>query len=161
MRYFNEIELQVAGEYLYILPNNATRPEVGWGIGDKEIGDSFSAISRAAGQEAVIREEYRGKKRSFDLRLPPDQLALSNVPHDFSLFPATVWFRQQMENRLIIYDPDPNVLRHPVPAGQPSMIRSNALNLPWLVLGLKRQSLESFKGWVEHVKLALPNLEFD
>jgi predicted ATPase len=44
------------------------------------------------------------------------------------------------------------------PPGQPKTIRTDAVNLPWLVLRLQHEQHDLFEAWVEHVKMALPYL---
>lgn len=162
---FNEVELQVSQEYLYIIPQNAKQPEIGWGIRDidisQEMPDGFQVIRREYGDEVEVNVEFRRKsnKTTFSLSLHPSQIALANIPQDSNLFPAAVWLRRMLERRLVIYEPDPDALRMAIAAGQPQIVRSNASNLPWLVLNLKQSNPEFFKAWVDHVKLALPNIE--
>lgn len=159
LQIFNQIELNVIDEFLYIMPANSKRPDVGWGIGGDRPDDWFTVIERTTGQVGTtVRLEYQGRRKPFELRLAPTQLALANVPQDLHLFPASVWLRQQLEQRMIAYQPNVESLRQAVAAGQPRMIRDNAANLPWLILQLQQQNKMLFEAWVEHVKLALPNL---
>lgn len=56
------------------------------------------------------------------------------------------------------YEPSWSLLHRACPPGQPKNLRSDAANLPWLVLNLQQQEPDLFNSWVEHIKMALPNL---
>lgn len=156
---FNQTELNVVDEFVHIMTTSSRRRDGGWGIGGPRPRDSYTVVGRTSGQiGTIIRQEYQGRRQPFELRLSPAQLALVNVPQDMHLFPATTWLRQQLEGRVMVYQPDVEALRHAVKSGQPGMIRDNASNLPWLVLQLKQRNPNFFTAWVEHVKLAIPNL---
>ncbi|BAZ10920.1 hypothetical protein NIES4071_27440 [Calothrix sp. NIES-4071] len=92
------------------------------------------------------------------LRLEPQELALSNVPRDSEKFSLALWFRNLLERNVMRYEPSWALLRRACPPGQPKTLRSDAANLPWLVLNLQQQEPDLFDSWVEHIKMALPNL---
>lgn len=152
---FNYVELHVRNEFLSITPRGMA--ESGWGIGGKRPQTWRSIIQRELGEPATLAPEYQGRKK-YVLKLEPQKLALANVPRDAEQFPATVWLRDFLEREVLFYQPTWAKLRQACPPGQPATLRADAINLPWLVLNLKRQNLDSFKFWVDHVKVALPNL---
>lgn len=80
------------------------------------------------------------------------------MPRDAEQFPATVWLRDFLEREVLFYQPAWAKLRQACPPGQPVTLRADAINLPWLVLNLKHQHPDSFEFWVDHVRVALPNL---
>ncbi len=49
-------------------------------------------------------------------------------------------------------------MRRACPPGQPKILRQDAANLPWLVLNLQQEQPDLFETWVEHIKMALPNV---
>lgn len=153
---FNEVELNVVDEFLYIVPKSTKEPELGWVIGGKRPASWQAIISREAGRPATIKAEYERSK--FDLRLQPQLLALANVPMDSTLFPSAVYLRQFLEDGLMRYEPNWATLRSACPPGQPKRIRADAANLPWRVLALKQEDPDRFNRWIEHVQQALPNV---
>jgi ABC-type transport system involved in cytochrome c biogenesis ATPase subunit len=153
---FNEVELNITDEFLYLVPQSTREPEVGWGIGGKRPPRWRSVIRREIGGPAKVKAEY--EKGQFSLRLEPQRLALANVPMDSHLFPAAVYFRELLERELMRYDPNWAGLRTACPPGQPKRIRADAANLPWLVLWLKRSNRKRFQRWAQHIKQALPNV---
>jgi len=154
---FNYVELHVRNEFLSITPRDSAESETGWGIGGKRPQTWRSIIQRELGEPATLTPEYQGRKK-YALKLEPQELALANVPRDAEQFPATVWLRDFLEREVLFYHPAWAKLRQACPPGQPATLRADAINLPWLVLNLKRQNPDSFEFWVDHVKVALPNL---
>lgn len=161
---FNEVELNVVNEYFHVVPQVSKEPEVGWGVGGERPKTWQTVISRERGRPSAITGGYRDvetgryKKVDFNLNINPQQLALANVPLDSSSFPATVFLRELLEERVMRYEPNWATLRTACPPGQPKQIRADAANLPWLVLWLKQDYPERFQGWVEHIRQALPNV---
>ena len=155
---FNNIELHVTDEFLYILPQKVSEPDTGWGIGGRRPRDWQSIIEREKGQPATLKQEYQSRLK-IDLRLEAQELALVNIPRDTTRFPASIWFRDFLEKGVMRYEPDWSKLRKASTPGQPKTIRSDAANLPWLVMNLKEEKPDLFEAWVDHVKEALPNIE--
>ena len=56
------------------------------------------------------------------------------------------------------YEPSWSMLRRACPPGQPKTLRSDAANLPWLVLSLQTEQPDFFQSWLEHIQMALPNV---
>lgn len=154
---FNKIELQVTDEFLYILPQKVNEPDTGWVIGGKRPRDWISVIGRESGEPVSLKLEDRSKT-NVELRLEPQELALANIPRDATKFPATIWFRDLLERGVMRYEPSWSMLRRASSPGQPKTIRSDAANLPWLVLSLQQEQPDLFDAWVEHIKMALPNV---
>ncbi|HEY4037136.1 MAG TPA: AAA family ATPase [Ktedonobacteraceae bacterium] len=153
---FNKVELQVADEFLYLLPEtgNPQKRILGarhpsWRI----------VIAREMGAPTELRTES-GRQKKSQLHLDSHQLALANVPLDATLYPATVWFVQMLGEGMIHYEPDVSRLRTASPPGLglQKTLMPNAQNLPWLILNLKQEQPQRFEAWVDHVKTALPNL---
>lgn len=154
---FNNIELQVTDEFLYILPQKVTEPETGWGIGGTRPREWIAVIQRESGEPVSLKVEDRSKN-TIELRLEPQELALANIPRDATKFPATTWFRDLLERGVMRYEPSWSMLRRASSPGQPKTIRSDAANLPWVVLSLQEEQPDLFDAWVEHIKMALPNV---
>lgn len=154
---FNKIDLHVTDELLYIVPQNVSEPKQGWGIGGKRPASWQQIIEREWGKPAILKPENRSGSK-IDLRLEPQELALANIPRDSEKFPASVWFRSLLEKGVMRYEPSWSMLRRACPPGQPKTLRSDAANLPWLVLKLQKEQPDLFDSWVEHIKMALPNL---
>lgn len=154
---FNYVELHVRNEFLSITPRDSTEPGTGWGLGGDRPQTWRSIIQRELGEPATLAPEYQGRKK-YALKLEPQELALANVPRDAEQFPATVWLRDFLEREVLFYQPAWARLRQACPPGQPPTLRADAINLPWLVLNLKRQNPDSFEFWVDHVRMALPNV---
>lgn len=110
------------------------------------------------GLDGVATLNTENNNDSIILRLEPQELALANVPRDSDKFSIALWFRNLLERSIMRYEPSWSLLRRACPPGQPKTLRSDAANLPWLVLNLQQQEPDLFNSWVEHIKMALPNL---
>lgn len=154
---FNNIELHVTDEFLYILPEKVSEPEQGWVIGEKRPRFWQKIIDRTNGIPVILKPAYRSKNKQ-ELRLEAQELALANVARDLTNFPATNWFMDVLEKGVMRYEPSWQMLRKACPPGQPKNLRADGANLPWLVMNLQREEPDLFAAWVEHVKMALPNI---
>ncbi len=156
---FNQVDLQVVDEFLYLLPGTGNPQEriIGarhpsWRtVIARELG------RRELGRPTELRAES-GRQKKSQLHLDPHQLALANVPRDATLYPATVWFVQMLGEGMLHYKPDVSLLRAESPPGLQKTLMPNAQNLPWLILNLKQEQPQRFEAWVDHVRTALPNL---
>ena len=90
--------------------------------------------------------------------MPLDELALNNIPRDLQKYAAPIWMRDLLEKKTISYEPSWDKLRTASPPGQGSVLKSDASNLPWLLLNLKNKDLDRYTAWEDHVKTALPNI---
>jgi predicted ATPase len=163
---FNDLELQVLEEFLWLVPQNGLSKEKSIQIGGFRPRSWRPLIIREPGRPAelgrsiLIKFEIKPERGpdTFTLRLKPDKLALANIPHDSSLCPATVWFIEMLTQGMLSYAPNIHELHKASPPGQPRTIKANAANLPWMVLSLKQERPDMFEAWVEHVKTALPSI---
>lgn len=93
------------------------------------------------------------------IQIPAEQLALSAVPPDRTIFPAAVWFMELLRDHVIFFDPDWDMLRSPAPPGMPRRLVSSGQNLPWLALDLQSSNEDEFASWIDHVRTALPQIK--
>ncbi len=166
---FNHVELHVAAEYLFLFPETQA-PELGGGLqGEPESlhasgrprlrrRDWRSIVHRDRGQPAVFSEEVSPRSRPLSFRVPPTQLALPSVPYDRGVFPAALWLRDVLREKVVFYEPDWRGQRRASPPGQPPRLLPSGSNLAWLALGLQENDSARFEYWVEHVKTALPQV---
>ncbi|AFY57398.1 putative ATPase [Rivularia sp. PCC 7116] len=155
---FNKIELHVTDEFLYILPEQVSEPEQNSLIGEKYSSDWQKIIDRTNGTPVILKPEFRSTINKTRLNLEPQELALANVVRDLINFPATNWFVDLLKKGVMRYEPSWEMLRKACPPGQPKNLRADAANLPWLVMNLQQQEPNLFEAWVEHIKMALPNI---
>jgi predicted ATPase len=154
-RIVNNIEIYVFQEILYIINHNLELTKNNSTVlGEKN--NWLKIVERESGNPATLIPENHSSRIS--LRLEPQELALANIPRDVEKFPTAIWFRNLLEKGVMRYEPSWSMLRRACPPGQPQSLRSDAANLPWLVLNLQKQEPELLNSWVEHVKMALPNL---
>ncbi len=151
-------QLQVSGEYLWLMANKVAQTKENWGIGGQRSKPYWkSLIEREAGREAVFKEDLNSRGKT-EINLPPDELALNNIPRDLQKYAAPIWMRDLLEKGTISYEPSWDKLRTASPPGQGSVLKSDASNLPWLLLNLKNHDLDRYTAWEDHVKTALPNI---
>ena len=164
---FNDLELQVKDECLWLLPQNAQRAEKEIQIGMERPGSWRPLIERSRGELATITFELKAEpeRRGFkdlSLRLNPgpDRLILAKPPTDPSLSPATSWFADMLTRDALAYARDVAEMHKACPPGAEYLraIRADAANLPWMVLDLKQERPDLFAAWLAHVQTALPNI---
>ena len=169
---FNQVELHVLNEYLFLFPEGASAPELGGGLqGEPEVAVGRrrpktrlrrsgwqSVIHRDRGEPAQFSEETRSS-RGITFRVPPTQLALASLPFDPTVFPAAVWFQNLLREGVVFYQPDWRELRRASPPGQPQHVLPSGRNLAWLALDLQRRHPERFNDWVDLVRVTLPQVE--
>ena len=167
---FNNIELHVLNEYLFLFSDNKKRPELGGGLQGEPISYLKSGhprlrqgwqslLNRERGEPAQL-SQARGKASPVPkIRVPPHQLALASVPYDQESYPALVWFQDFLRAGSIFFDPDWRTLRSASPPGQPNHFLPNGLSHPWLALHLQKTEPARFQDWIEHVQTALPQIE--
>jgi len=177
---FNERELNVKNEYLFLFPE-ASSPE-------REIGGLHGEVNSGRSDwHYILRREYGGPAefqtevdpiqgnavRDEKIRIKPNLLAMSLVKYRSDAYPAASWLYELLTERAVFLEPDWEKLRAAAPPGQPLELIPSALNLPWLALNLKRQGMpmeftkeeqtnyrsRDFNDWVDHVQTALPLLE--
>jgi predicted ATPase len=158
---FNDVELQVIDEFLWLLPQNAKEKDKITPIITTDLRQRSrswrSVIAREVREPIHVIFEIKPERGrgDFTLHLEPDKLALANIPHDTSLCPATVWFIELLTRDMVSYAPNIHELHKPYPPGQSRAIRADAANLPWMILNLRQ---ENFEAWLEHIKTALPTI---
>lgn len=153
---FNNVELQVTEEHLWLMPRQTTNKAQSIQTGGVRPRNWRKVITRERGDPARIEFEARQRQREFLLHLEPEKLALANLPLDSTLLPATVWFIEMLTNGVLTYMPNIEELHRACPPGQSRTIRADAVNLPWMVLNLKQEHPGLFDLWIDHVKTALP-----
>jgi len=169
---FNQVELHVLNEYLFLFPEGERAPELGGGLqGEPEVtvgrgrpkkqlrrSEWRSVIHRDLGDPAQFSEETNPRSRSLPFRVPPIQLALASLPFDRTVFPAAVWFQDLLREQVVFYEPDLRELRSASPPGQPRRVLPSGRNLAWLALDLQEHQAERFNDWVAHVRVTLPQV---
>ena len=177
---FNDRELNVKNEYLYVFPESLSpNREVGGLLGEtnadrddwhfilrREYGGLAEFITEADPiQGSAMREEQ--------VRIKPNLLAMSAVKFRLDAYPAASWLYELLTDKAIFLDPDWEKLRAASPPGQDKSVIPSGLNLPWLALDLKMLGVakdatkedkaifrsRDYSDWVDHVKTALPQVE--
>ena len=168
---FNNIELHVLNEYLFLFSANEKRPELGGGLQGEPISylksgsprlqrrNWQSLLNRERGEPVQLSPEHDKASTVLKIRVPPHRLALTSVPYDQESYPALVWFQDFLRAGAVFFDPDWRTLRRASPPGQPNHFLPNGLSHPWLALHLQKTEPERFQDWVEHVQTALSQIE--
>lgn len=83
---------------------------------------------------------------------------LGNLPEDETNFPVSTWFKQFLDEgveRLIL---NSLKIRRASPPGLDSGFQPDGGNLPWVIADLLETSPERLEEWVQHLRIALPDL---
>lgn len=168
---FND-RLTVAEEYLFLFPGGDYAPPAKSGMLGREARNAQSrrktirswrmvidrpvVTSTTMYGETIARSRRQAKP---GLSIVPDQLALDSVPADRSLYPAAHWLRDLLDSGAVFYDPDWSLLRTAASPGDPETVVSNGRNTPWLARLLREEDPERYSDWVDHVRIALPQIQ--
>jgi predicted ATPase len=83
--------------------------------------------------------------------------ALSHIPADEKLFPASIWFRTLLETGVRNVVLNSQVIKQPSPPGLGTKFQTDGSNLPWVVAEL-RGDPRRFAQWLAHVQTALEDI---
>ena len=178
---FNDRELQVRNEHLFLYPEKSpAKPEYqheGLLGTPKEIHRQkapglnskhwTSVLHRGGGDPTIFSQEVEDRQRSrgstrrpiTQMRVPASQLSLALLPPDGQLYPAAIWFRNLLEQQAVFFDPKWNTLRSASPPGRTTGITTNGDSMPWLALELQNSNPDRFERWIKHVQTGLRQIK--
>jgi len=158
-------DLRIADEYLFLFSDAGAMPEAGAFPQGRHVTGAMlahedwqSVIHREGSSPTQFTPESTSQPADFPaLRVPSEQLALSAVPPDETLFPASTWFASLLRGS-VYFDPVSEILRSPAPPGLSERLVGSGENLPWLALRLGESEPDEFASWIDHVRTALPQV---
>jgi hypothetical protein len=93
-------------------------------------------------------------------RLGPAKSALANLPEDEARFPVATWVRRTLLEGVQRIALSSEAMRRPSPPGETAGFLPDGSNLPWVIHTLESKShRQRLAAWVEHLRIALPDLE--
>ncbi len=167
LQIFNETELQVQNEYLFVFPTpHAPSRTTSDTSAPRMHGEATPSrhwkfiLRREYGGEAVYTPETVQRSRPTKSMVSPQQLAFPRLQFESqSEFPAARWFFDLLVEDTVFFDPDWNALRVASPPGlSKTQVLGSGKNAPWLALELQRTDADRFALWKNHVHLALPQV---
>lgn len=177
---FNERELNVKNEYLFIFPESVGPDRATGGLhGERsDPPDDWQFILRreygGLAEFATEADPIQGSStRTESVRIKPNLLAMSAVKFRPDAYPSASWLYGLLTEGAVFLEPEWEKLRDASALGQEKTVIPSALNLPWLALDLKLSGLQpgatsdekanhrsqDYTDWVDHVKTALPQVE--
>jgi predicted ATPase len=118
--------------------------------------DHTKIISKGREGASNFQSEITDWTTAF--RLPPLRLSLSGVPEDQTRFPAALWFKNVLTEKIQILQLNSVLMRRPTPSDARRTFQVDGSNLPMVVSGLKKESPENFAWWIAHLQTILPDL---
>jgi len=100
-----------------------------------------------------------GKIGYNEFNIDSKSSALANVPEDVIRFPVATWFRRFLSEGSLRLRLDPEKLRQPVSAVSSNDQNGDEINLPVVVNELVDSSIDQFEDWLNHLRIALPDLK--
>jgi len=167
LQVFNETELQVQNEYLFVFPAahapSRTTAETSAPRMHGEVTANRNwkfVLKREYGGEAEYTPETAKRPRSTKSMVSPLQLAFPRIQFESqSDFPAARWLFDLLVEDAVFFNPDWNALRLASPPGLSKMqVLGSGRNAPWLALELQRTDADRFALWKNHVHVALPQV---
>jgi predicted ATPase len=148
-------KLQIAQEHLFIFPESERESIVK--LRDEKATDKGFQVIRRSNHQATFQAERQSQ--TFNFTIHQGQLALSSLPADHRLFPATLWFRNSLQQYTCLYEPQGFKLRQASPPRYRTGLSPDGRGLPWQILALQKDKPQEFEEWLALVQLALPSIQ--
>lgn len=167
LQVFNETELQVQNEYLFVFPAahsplrataDVSAPRMHGEVTPSRVWKFI--LKREYGGEAEYMSETAQRSRPIKSMVSPQQLAFPRVQFESQNdFPAARWFFDLLVEDSVFFNPDWNALRMASPPGlSKTQVLGSGKNAPWLAIELQRTDPDRFALWKNHVHIALPQV---
>jgi predicted ATPase len=125
-------------------------------------------VRTGAGRKVAVKKNpggndnyyNEGKRKTYNpsFKLGRAKSALANLPADSENFPVGSWFRDYLEQGVLPFVLNSQVIRRPSAPGQERRFRTDGANLPWIVAELRLQPAR-FAQWLAHVRTALEDIK--
>jgi len=124
--------------------------------------------AKAKGSKTVVNKVEGGNDNFYDetgkgwdhsFRLGPRKSALGNLPEDESKFPVATWLKRLLIEGVQQLVLNSLLIRKASPPGQVRGFKPDGSNLPWVIDGLQKGSLERFEEWIAHIRTAFPDID--
>jgi len=169
--------LEIVSEHLILYPKTALPPRSPMPGSRRIYGDVLSlnryqhkTINRELGRDVNLIPEtanYRHSKKNI-VYTPSNSsiLALSGIQfQDKNAFPAARWVFDFFTTNVLFLNPDWDHIREESKPGQQKDLGENVILLPsarnavWIANDIKIKNVKMYERWIEHVKLAIPQIE--
>lgn len=126
----------------------------------RKVNLSYIVHKPSGGAATIFPETPLGPLRNQAFNPGSRRSVLGNLPVDESnLFPVSFWLKEMLTSGVQQLVMNSLLLRKASPPGQGRGLRSDGSNLSWVVADLRKRSPERFLQWIEHLKVAFPDLE--
>jgi predicted ATPase len=119
----------------------------------------WKVVFDRTGKKDYILEPEAPQSSSYSISILPHVNRTVFSQLDEMLFPASTWLASLLMNGIHRIDLTGSALRRPSPPGKGTLPGEDGGNLPWELSELKRHHPERFKGWLAHVRTALPDVK--
>jgi predicted ATPase len=130
-------------------------------IRDERLASVHRNPSVVIDRELIVRNDrhvHFGKgSNQYERVQHPNYSALNTIPMDAE-FPAAVWLRELLKERVQTVVLDARDLAKASPPGRKESTRISGTNLARSVLRLKERFPSAFDDWIRHIRTALPNI---
>lgn len=92
-------------------------------------------------------------------RLGPLKSTLASLPEDEKMFPIGIWVKHTLMEGVQKLVLNSERMRSPSPPGAPKEFQPDGSNLPWVIHELQDNNTPRFEQWVDHIRVALPDLD--
>ena len=128
-------------------PSVLSHSKKGWRVALKKV---------PGGNDNYYPEGAQSYTPSF--KLGRGKSALAHIPADEKSFPVSSWFRQLLESGVQNVVLNSHAMRQPSPPGLGLKFQTDGSNLPWVIGELRRDPVR-FRGWLDHVRTALEDVQ--
>jgi len=165
------IEEQILLTKEYSIANQSDPPRLGRGLLNRERKEGWRPlISVSARKDEEWRADpevalYKqgagesGKSYRQVCRPHPDRTILKELSPWVVEFPSAAWLEHLLTDGVHFLSLENEALRLPSRPGQGTMLTRSGSNLPWVVWQLEKEHPDRHQDWVQHLRMALPELE--
>jgi predicted ATPase len=142
-----------------MFPERIEPPDALWR--DRKSGSQAVLTKVPDGNVNFYSEVYgeSGKGWFPAFKLGPHRSTLGNLPADETKFPVSSWLRSLLQEGVQRITLNSLLLRKASPPGGSRVFRPDGSNLPWVVNDLKTRHEARYRGWLDHLRTALPDIE--
>lgn len=101
-----------------------------------------------------------GKAQKYNPAFPlgRTKAGIANLPGGSDIFPVADWLRNLLQRGVQNIVLNSRTIREPSPPGLGLGFRTDGSNLPWVIEELRKQPV-AFRGWLDHVRTALEDID--
>ena len=117
----------------------------------------FEVVNKTKSGKAYFAAEVGAQWKNY-FQLGARKSALANLPDDVTKFPIAIWLKETLSKGVRVIRLNSQVMQKASPPGKQTEFLPDGSNIPWVVEALKKNNVQRFNDWLEHVRTFLPDV---